>query len=282
MRGLPLFPHYVALSALGELGRLFVSRQSTPDALSKLGIAATLAHGVTLLVGAINAAFYPWLLRRLRAAEVDRLRRMSSTVVLTVVLVMLSVSLIAPEAIALLAPAAYHGASDAILPLLYATVPAFLYTLFAGVSLYRERTLAMTGATLFSTLVGVLLNLYLVPRYAYVGAAYATALSYLVLAITHLLACAMGKDKENPSDAPAPSRSNSKRIPPRLSQTSLPVSVPIILVSLILGALPMLLLPPLLDRPLVRYCLLVPTLLSLLLLAYKKRADVLDIQKKSS
>ena len=190
---LPLFPHYVALSAMGELGRLFVSRYSTPDALSKLGIAATIAHGVTMLTGAINAAFFPWLLRRLRRGERERVRRMSSTVIYTVLLVTLAVSLLAPEAIALLAPVEYRGATEAILPLLFATFPAFLYTLFAGVTLYRERTLAMTVATLISASVGVLAAFYLVARYSYVGAAYATALSYLTLALSHLIVCAQGE-----------------------------------------------------------------------------------------
>ncbi len=280
-RGLPLFPHYVALSALGELGRLFVSREATPDALSKFGIAATLAHGVTMLTGAINSAFYPWLLRRLRAGERDRVRRMSSTVIFTVVLAMLAVSLVAPEAIALLAPAEYRGATDAILPLLYATVPAFLYTLFAGVTLYRERTLSMTVATLLSTLVGVLSNLYLVGRYAYVGAAYATALSYFTLALSHLIVCALGEKGQQKNLMPKRKNiSVMQKI--RLSSENLPTPLSTIAAALILGALPMLFLPQLFDRPILRYLMLIPTALALLLLAYHRRNDVLDVKDNSA
>ena len=219
-RGLPLFPHYVALSAMGELGRLFVSRYSTPDALSKLGIAATIAHGVTMLTGAINAAFFPWLLRRLRRGERERVRRMSSTVIYTVLLVTLAVSLLAPEAIALLAPVEYRGATEAILPLLFATFPAFLYTLFAGVTLYRERTLAMTVATLVSASIGVLSQLYLVPRYSYVGAAYATALSYLTLALSHLIVCAQGEKGQWHTSALFPVHPDHRMRDGKLKRTS--------------------------------------------------------------
>lgn len=277
-RGLPLFPHYVALSVLGELGRLFVSREASPDALSKFGIAATLAHGVTMLTGAINSAFYPWLLRRLRAGEQNRVRRISSTVVFTVLLVMLAVSLIAPEAIALLAPAEYRGATNAILPLLYATVPAFLYTLFAGVTLYRERTVLMTLATLLSTIVGVLANLYLVRSYGYTGAAYASAISYFTLALSHLIVCAMGEKRQRKNlEFPCENPSVIQKI--NLCVQNLPTPLPAILSALLLSALPMLLLPPLFERPILRYLALIPTALALLLLAYRRRGDILDAKQ---
>ena len=267
-RGLPLLPHYLGLTALAEMGRVFVSRSATPEALAKLGIAGTLSHAITMLIGAINSAFFPWVLRRLRGKEEERVKAMSRAVLFTVLTGALTVGLLAPEALALLAPSAYGEAGSAILPLLYTTIPSFIYTLYAGVTLYRRRTLPMTVATLCATLVSLALHLWLVPKYSFVGAAWATAIGYTLLALLHLGVAAMGEKNEKKSKAGA------HRLP--LSLDSLPLSLSPTLCSLTLGILGAILLPLLYPYALIRYALSATALSLLAVFAYRRRREVLD------
>ena len=267
-RGLPLLPHYLGLTLLAEMGRIFVSRSETPDALAKLGIAGTLAHAITMLIGAINSAFFPWVLRRLRGKEEARVKTMSRAVLLTVMTGALTVGLLAPEALALLAPSAYGEAGRAILPLLYTTVPSFLYTLFASVTLYRRRTLPMTVATLSATLSALGLHLLLVPKYSFVGAAWATAIGYTLLALLHLLVAAMGEKTEKKGMAKA------RRLP--LSLDALPLSLFPTLCALAFGILGAILLPLLYPYSIIRYAIAAVALSLLAVFAYRRRREVLD------
>lgn len=267
-RGLPLLPHYLGLTVLAEMGRVFVSRADTPEALAKLGVAGTLAHAITMLIGAINSAFFPWVLRRLRGKEEARVKTMSRAVLFTVLTGALTVGLLAPETLALLAPSAYAEAGRAILPLLYTTIPSFLYTLYAGVTLYRRRTLPMTVATLCATLSALGLHLLLVPKYSFVGAAWATAIGYTLLALLHLGVAAMGEKSENQE------KGQPRRLP--LSLDALPLPLFPSLFALALGVVGAILLPLLYPYALVRFALAAVALSLLAVFAYRRRREVLD------
>lgn len=196
-RALPLFPHYLALMSLAEVGRIFVGRLSSPDALAKLGVASTLSHAIPLLASAINSAFYPWLLRHIRNKETEKVREVTTIVVKTVVFAAISLILLTPEFYHILAPKdGYADGLYATAPLIIASLFAFLYTIVAGVNLECAKPSRIARSTLISALFSILITLPAVQKFGFLGASFATAISYIVLTLVHsrLLVKVAGKD----------------------------------------------------------------------------------------
>lgn len=197
LRALPLFPHYLALMSLAEIGRIFVGRLDSPGALAKLGVASTLSHAIPLLASAINSAFYPWLLRRIKNGEKQKMRDMTTIVVKTVVFTTLCLILLTPELYSVLAPKEGYGDGlYATAPLMIASLFAFLYTIVAGVNLECATPSRIALCTLFSALISLAITIPAVHSFGFLGAAIATALSYILLTLTHsrLLIRTAGKD----------------------------------------------------------------------------------------
>ncbi len=196
-RAIPLFPHYLALMTLAEVGRILVGRFDSPDALAKLGVASTLSHAIPLVGAAINAAFYPWLLRRVAEGDMDRVRKVTTIVVKIITLCAMSLLLLSPEFFSVLAPReSYADGLYATAPLIVASIFAFLYTIVAGVNLERARTWRLALTTLLCALIGVLITVPATVYYGFVGSAVATALSYIILTLAHahLLTRTAGRD----------------------------------------------------------------------------------------
>ena len=188
LRALPLFPHYLALMTLAEVGRIFVGRLDTPDALAKLGVAATLSHAIPLLAAGINSAFYPWLLRRIRSRESGRVREVTTIVVKIISFAAICLILLSPEFYSILAPKEGYGDGlYATAPLVISSLFAFLYTIVAGVNLECAKPSRIAITTLLCALLGVALTLPMVLKFGFIGASIATALSYIFLTALHSL-----------------------------------------------------------------------------------------------
>ena len=197
LRALPLFPHYLALMSLSELGRVFVSKLDTPSALAKLGVASTLSHAIPLFSAAINSAFYPWLLRRVRSGEKQKLRDMTTIVVKTIVFATLCLLFLTPELYSLLAPKEGYGDGlYATAPLIIASLFAFLYTIVAGVNLECAKPSRIALCTLLCALASIVFTIPAVHRFGFLGASVTTALSYILLTLAHsrLLIRTAGRD----------------------------------------------------------------------------------------
>ncbi len=205
LRALPLFPHYLALMSLSEVGRIFVGKLNSPDALAKLGVASTLSHAIPLLGAAINSAFYPWLLRRIRAKETQRVREVTTIVVKTIVFAALSLILLTPEFYSILAPRQGYGDGlYATAPLIIASLFAFLYTIVAGVNLERAKPSHIALCTLLSALFGILVTFPAVLKFGFVGGSVATAISYIFLTLLHSLLLVRTSGKETLPLIPMP------------------------------------------------------------------------------
>ena len=197
-RALPLFPHYLALLTLAEVGRIFVGRFDTPDALAKLGVASTLSHAIPVVGAAINAAFYPWLLRRVGGGEMKKVREVTTIVVKVITFSAVCLILISPEFYSILAPKeSYAEGLYATAPLILASIFAFLYTIVAGVNLERIKTSRVALTTLWCAVVCVLVTLPATLRFGFLGSALATALSYILLTVAHSLLLARKIGRQN-------------------------------------------------------------------------------------
>jgi O-antigen/teichoic acid export membrane protein len=121
----------------------------------------------------------------------------TTIVVKTVVFTAISLILLTPEFYHILAPKdGYADGLYATAPLIIASLFAFLYTIVAGVNLECAKPSRIACSTLLSALFGILLTLPAVQKFGFLGASFATAISYIVLTLVHsrLLVKVAGKD----------------------------------------------------------------------------------------
>ncbi len=194
---LPLLPHYAAVGALAESGRLLLGRSGDVADLGRFGVAYAVGTAPLLLIAGINSALQPWMFRKLAAGETEKTRSVFDAVLYLLAAATILTCLAAPEIFSFLAPETYRTALAAVIPAALSVLPHFLYLTFVAVSFYHEKTLPVTAASLLAAAVGISLNLFFVPRFGMSVIAVMTAVSYILLAVAHGISLRL-RNIENP------------------------------------------------------------------------------------
>ena len=185
--GLPLVPAALALWALSLVDRIMLAKLSSLSQVGEYAMANRLGLIMTLAGGALATSFSPFMLE-LHGDDPDRERVVRAEVLLasSVAFATLTVfvSLFAREALLVIAPrfkSAYEGVG-----LVAYGLAAFAISnvVLGGISIAREtRSLIRFSAT--AAVLNVALNLVLIPSWGMMGAAFATAASYLLLLLLY-------------------------------------------------------------------------------------------------
>ena len=104
--------------------------------------------------------------------------------------VLLSVVLIgvAPEALRILGTEEYYDSRWVIFPVAIGTIMQYMYQFFGTVEIYCRKTYFMALGSIGAAFLNYYLNLWLIPQYGYIAAAYTTLISYIILMYFHYFA----------------------------------------------------------------------------------------------
>jgi O-antigen/teichoic acid export membrane protein len=184
--GVPLVPHLLSNWALSLSDRLILERYISHADLGRYSLAYLFNFAVTLFANSVTAALGPIAFRCLRSDRLAREVPLLGTYALgAIVLVGLAASLVAPEAMHVLAPAGYQAATSFVpWVVLGATFQGvyFIWSLGTGFSM---KTKGVPFVTFASAALNVGLNLVFVPRFGAMSAAITTAVCYAVAAALH-------------------------------------------------------------------------------------------------
>lgn len=182
--GLPLVPASFAYWALNLSDRFFLQKYSDLSQVGLYSISYSIAGVLHLIMGWFNTAYAPYCYSIAQDADARTVYARVTIYSITVLtLVGLGLSLFAREALAVLTPAAYHGAAR-IVPFIVLSYLFFelYYLLSFGFDLTKKTGYApfIIGA---GAVINLALNLILIPPLGMLGAAIATVLSYMMLPI---------------------------------------------------------------------------------------------------
>lgn len=172
---IPLLPHYLSQAFLLQFDRFAIERAAGTSEVGIYGLAAALASAVTLFWTAINASWVPWMLRKLREGRTGDVAARARELLAAVGAACVMLALMAPEAVAVLAPGAYRSAARVAPLLLLASYLQFAQTIFLTAQFHRKRVLAITLCSVLAMLVNVACNLAFVPTHGMVAAGAAIA-----------------------------------------------------------------------------------------------------------
>lgn len=182
----PFIPHLLSMTLLGSLNRIMVTRMCGAEANALYGLAHSCGQIITIFVTSLNGAFSPWLGDKLTLKHYGEIKTVARPYVACFAVLAAFVSLLAPEVLLILGDTAYLDAVYVIPPVAVGCVLQFIYTMYVNIEQYEKKTAGMAVASASAVGVNYVLDLILIPRFGYVAAGWASAISYGWLMAAHI------------------------------------------------------------------------------------------------
>ena len=184
---LPLLSHYLALGLILRIGDLVIGRAYGTEALGKYSVATSIGMALTVITGGLLSALSPWILRRIRASETEKIRDL--LLLLTKGLCVLTLVLLAasPELLSILTPPAFHSVLIAVFPIALSVIPIFLSNVLTSSEGYFEKSYLTALPSLISAAISALLSILVLPKVDYRFAGVFVLISYIILAVLNTL-----------------------------------------------------------------------------------------------
>jgi O-antigen/teichoic acid export membrane protein len=183
----PLIPHYLSGTVLNNSDRILIERYCGEDKAGLYSVAYSAAMLLTLFSSAVNSSFSPWLYQKIYDGNIKEVRKTSVVIVSMMAAISFIWILMAPEVLAILAPVEYSEAKYIIPVVAVGAFYWFLYSLFANIQFYYEKTKYITILSICGAALNVILNIVLIPIFGYMAAGYTTLVSYMMYAGLHML-----------------------------------------------------------------------------------------------
>lgn len=140
---------------------------------------------VQIVTSAVSNAIVPWLYGKLEHRETEGVSALFEAIILAVGLLNVFIVFIAPEFMAIVGPSSYQAGVYVIPPVAASMLFTFVYGLFAYVEFFYEKRLGVVIASASAAIANVALNLWALPRFGFIAAAYTTLVCYGLLAVGH-------------------------------------------------------------------------------------------------
>ncbi len=180
---LPLIPHYLSLHILSHMDRIQIAAIAGEASAGIYSLAYGGATVVNLFWNSINASLIPWTYEQCRQRQFQRINYLTQQLMLGYGMICVVVMFLAPEIIALLAPASYYEGIYVIPSVIMGVFFVALYSVFANVVHYYKKPKYVMIGSCCSALLNVVLNAILIPVFGYIAAGYTTMISYLLQAV---------------------------------------------------------------------------------------------------
>lgn len=183
--GLPLLFHTLATVLLTQTDRILIQRIEGFSTAGIYSVAVTITVIPLTLLTSLNSAWNPWLLDQLEQKNYPLIRTVNHQYLLLFTVIIGEMMLISPEIIHIFADEAYWESIYSLIPLLLSVFGEMLYSLPVSVEYYHKKTSYIMTGTLLCLVCNVVLDIIMIFSFGYIAAAYATAISKLLLFFFH-------------------------------------------------------------------------------------------------
>lgn len=183
--GIPFVPASLATVILTLSDRLLLRYMDSFEAAGIYSVGYKIAGVVFLLYTAFRFAWGPYMFELARDNE---LANRTYPRVLTPLVGFLGIAAvglvgISPELFDWFVGDAFHAGRIVLVPVSVAAIFDAMNLFFGAGMQTRDRTIYIPFVTGFAAIINILLNIWLIPRFGFVGAAWATLISYIAMAI---------------------------------------------------------------------------------------------------
>lgn len=182
---IPLIPHYLASIVLGQADRIMISRYCGQGKAGIYSLAYSVALMLNIVINAVTATYTPWTYQKMNAKQYKQIGIYSNYILILLGGIVLLGVMVAPELISFLGTPEYMEAKWIITPVMLSCFFTMVYSLFANIEFYFEKSIAVMCASVIAAAANILLNAIYIPRYGFLAAGYTTMICYLLLAVLH-------------------------------------------------------------------------------------------------
>ena len=182
---IPLVFHGLALGILSHSDRIMITLIRDSSETGIYGLIYNFSMIATVVTTAFDGIWVPFFTRNMNDEEYETINKYSIKYIELITIVIIEVILAAPEVVKLFATEPYWEGISIIPPIVISNLLIFLYTLYVNIEHYHKKTIFIMINTISAALLNILLNWFLIKSYGYVGAAYATVISYIVSLVLH-------------------------------------------------------------------------------------------------
>lgn len=182
---LPLIPHYLSSIVLAQSDRIMIEKMFGESSVAIYSVAYSIASLMAIVVNSVNASFVPWTYQKCKEKDYAAINKGANGLVLLVAIMVLIPIMLAPEALFIMGTEEYYSAVWVIPPVAISTLMTFIYSLFANIEFYHEKTKFVMVASCVAAILNIGLNVVFMPVFGFVAAGYTTLFCYIVLAVTH-------------------------------------------------------------------------------------------------
>lgn len=176
---LPLIPYFLSSYVLSSSDRLMIAYYCGEDKAGIYGIAYTMASAVNIVWASINATMIPTIYKRCDENRRETLSEFVNPVIMAYMALCVLVMLLAPEVIAILAPASYGDGMYVIPSVVGGVFFTSLFNIFSDIIYYYKHPKSVMGAGVGASVVNFVLNMLFIPTVGYLAAGYTTLFAYL-------------------------------------------------------------------------------------------------------
>ena len=182
---IPLIPHYLSNVLLAQSDRIMIDKYCGTAEAGYYSVAYSIAMVMLIFNSAVSSSFTPWLYKKIKDNQLDRIGKISYSLLAIIAVLNFCLVAIAPELMKIMGPSSYASATWAIPPVTISVYFMFMYDLFAAFQFYYKKTKWITWATLGSALLNIVLNYYCIRLFGYVAAGYTTLICYILYGLLH-------------------------------------------------------------------------------------------------
>lgn len=185
--GIPLLFHTLATVVLTQSDRIVIRYMDSYAAAGIYSIAVTLITIPLTLQTSLESAWAPWFYRKMDEKDYKSIRKVNDLYIIIFGIIIAEFMLVSPEIIHIFTNRDYWDSIYCLIPLSISVFGEMLYCLPVNVEYYNKKTKYIMWGTVSVTLINILLDIGFVYIWGFVGAAYATAVSKLLLFLFHFI-----------------------------------------------------------------------------------------------
>lgn len=187
--GIPLLPHQFSVSLLSQCDKIMIQAMVGNSAAGIYGLAVNITMVLSVAMTSIDNAWTPWFYSLLGKKDYKTLECKNNLLIVFFMYLSCVFLLIGPDIIHIMSEQAYWDSIHALIPLTIAVFLNFMYIFSVGVEYFMKKTGYISTTTLICMGVNIVLNYFMIKKFGYIAAAYATCISKLLLFILHYIRC---------------------------------------------------------------------------------------------
>lgn len=182
---LPIIPHGISQVLLSQFDRIMINNLNGGVQAGIYSFAYNIYTIISVTTSSLDTVWGPWFYERMNRKDYDAIREQGKKYATGMFGFSTIILLFSPELIKILGTKEYWSAIYCVVPIVVGGYFTFLYTLPAQIEYYYEKTKTIAAGTVVAAIINITLNLYFIPKYGYVAAAYTTLVTYLLYFIFH-------------------------------------------------------------------------------------------------